>query len=221
MAEEKRGKDWKARRYALELTKTLPNGFKPEREAQHIYERMLLLAKADLEKNKSHVLLELAKEHSESKEFVYQTQKMLYQIKVHPATREQYAKCCEYLHRFYTQEMPKDMDYKEWQRTKITEAKVLSYLRRALRKQNRKPERDVIALVKQNDNFVYKAYSAKIRSTLTDDMKTPVPVHQAVLDNEPERFPGLNACCGGSAGSMTIRASPLLICQRTRPLLPG
>ena len=183
-------KDWKARRYALELTKTLPNGFKPEREAQHIYEQMLLLPKADLEKNKSHVLLELAKEHSESKEFVYQTQKMLYQIKVHPATREQYAKCCEYLHRFYTQEMPKDMDYKEWQRTKITEAKVLSYLRRALRKQNRKPERDVIALVKQNDNFVYKAYSAKIRSTLTDDMKTPVPVYQAVLDNEPERFPG-------------------------------
>ena len=39
--------------------------------------------------------------------------KMLYQIKVHPATREQYAKCCEYLHRFYTQEMPEGMDYKE------------------------------------------------------------------------------------------------------------
>ena len=52
-------------------------------------------------------------------------------------------------------------------------------LRLQLRKQNRKPERDVIALVKQNDNFVYKAYSAKIRSTLTDDMKTPVPVYQA------------------------------------------
>ena len=116
--------------------------------------------------------------------------KMLYQIKVHPATREQYAKCCEYLHRFYTQEMPEGMDYKEWQRVKITEAKVLAYLRRALRKQNRAPERDVIALVKQNDNFVYKAYSAKTRSMLTGDMKTPVPVYQAVLDDEPERFPG-------------------------------
>ena len=183
-------KDWKARRYVLELTKTLPYGFDPAGEARHIYEQMLLLPKADLEKNKSHVLLELAKEHSNSKEFAYQTQKMLYQIKVHPATRERYAKCCEYLHRFYTQEMPADMDYKEWQRVKITEAKVLAYLRRALRKQNRAPERDVVALVKQDDNFVYKAYSAKTRSTLTEDMKTPVPVYQAVLDDEPERFPG-------------------------------
>ena len=183
-------KDWKARRYVLELTKTLPYGFDPAGEARHIYEQMLLLPKADLEKNKSHVLLELAKEHSDSKEFAYQTQKMLYQIKIHPATRERYAKCCEYLHRFYTQEMPADMDYKEWQRVKITEAKVLAYLRRALRKQNRAPERDVVALVKQDDNFVYKAYSAKTRSTLTEDMKTPVPVYQAVLDGEPERFPG-------------------------------
>lgn len=183
-------KEWKACRYTIELTKTLSYGFDPKREAQNIYEQMLMLPKADLEKNKSHVLLELAKEHNASKEFAYQTQKMLYQIKVHPAIRAQYAKCCEYLHRFYTQKMPKGMDYKEWQRSKLTEAKVLAYLRRALRKQNREPERDVIVLVKRNDDFVYKAYSAKTRSMLTYDMKMPVPVYQAVLDNEPEQFPG-------------------------------
>ena len=183
-------KDWKASRYTLELVKTLSCGFDPVKETQHIYEQMLLLPKADLEKNKSHVLLELAKEHSASKEFAYQTQKMLYQIKVHPVINRQYARCCEYLHRFYTQKKPEDMDYKEWQRIKLTEAKVLSYLRRVLRKQNRKPERDVITLVKRDDSFVYKAYSAKARSMLTGDMKMPVPVYQAVLDNEPERFPG-------------------------------
>ncbi len=183
-------KGWKARRYTLQVPKILPNGFDPVAEAQYIYERMMLLPKADLEKNKSYVLLELAKEHSTSKGFSYQTQKMLYQIKVHPATQDRYAKCCEYLHRFYTQERPADMDYKEWQRVMLTEAKVLSYLRQALRKQNKKPERDVIALVKRNDSFVYKAYSAKTRAMLTDDMKTPVPIYQAVLDDEPERFPG-------------------------------
>lgn len=186
-------KDWKARRYTLELAKTLSCGFDPVREARHIYEQILMLPKADLEKNKSNVLLELAKEHSNSKEFAYQTQKMLYQIKVHPATSRQYARCCEYLHQFYTQEMPKDMDYKEWKRVMLTEAKVLSFLRRALRKQNRKPERDLIALVKRDNSFVYKAYGAKARSTLTDDMKMPVPVYQAVLDNEPERFPGFES----------------------------
>lgn len=183
-------KGWKARRYTLQVSKILSNGFDPVAEAQYIYEHMMLLPKADLEKNKSHVLLELAKEHSTSKGFSYQTQKMLYQIKVHPATQDRYAKCCEYLHRFYTQERPADMDYKEWQRVMLTEAKVLSYLRQALRKQNKKPERDVIALVKRNDSFVYKAYSAKTRAMLTDDMKTPVPIYQAVLDDEPERFPG-------------------------------
>ena len=183
-------KGWKAHRYATQLAKTLPNKFDPAGEAQHLYEQMLLLPKADLDKNKSHVLLELARERCASKGFAYQTQKMLYQIKVHPATREQYTKCCEYLHRFYTQEKPNDMDYKEWQRTMLTEGKVLAYLRRALHKQNRKPERDMIALVKRNDSFVYKAYSAKARSALTDSMKMPVPIYQAVLDDEPERFPG-------------------------------
>ena len=183
-------KGWTPHRYTTKLAWSLFRGFDPAAEAERIYEQMLMLPKADLEKNKSHVLLELAKEHSASKEFAYQTQKLLYQIMVHPATRDQYAKCCEYLHRFYTQTMPKDMDYKEWRRVRLTEAKVLSYLRRALRGQNRKPERDVIALVKQEDCFVYKAYSAKTRGKLASDMKTPVPIYQAVLDNEPERFPG-------------------------------
>ena len=183
-------KGWTAHRYTTQLAKSLPCEFDPAAEAQYLYEQMLLLPKADLEKNKSHVLLELARERCTSKDFAYQTQKILYQIKVHPATKDRYAKCCEYLHRFYTQEKPADMDYKEWKRVMLTEAKVLAYLRRALRRQNRKPERDVIALVKQNDNFVYKAYSAKTRSMLTGDMKTPIPIYQAVLDNEPERFPG-------------------------------
>lgn len=183
-------KDWKAHRFATRLPETLPDGFDPAEEGQRIHEKTLLPAKADLEKNKSQVLLELAKEHSASREFSYQTQKLLYQIKAHPVTREQYAKCCEHLHRFYTEEKPADMDYKEWQRSKLTEAKVLAYLRRALEKQDKKPERDVIALVKQNDSFVYKGYSAKAHGTLSAEMKTPVPIYQAVLENAPERFPG-------------------------------
>lgn len=214
-------KDWKARRYILEFTKTLSHGFDPVREAQHIYEQMLMLPKADLEKNKSHVLLELAKEHSASKEFAYQTQKMLYQIKVHPAINERYAKCCEYLHRFYTQKMPEDMDYKEWQRVRITEAKVLSYLRRVLHKQNRKPERDVIALVKQDDNFVYKAYSAKTRSTLTDNMKMPVPVYQAVLDNALEQFPGFERLLRRKRREYDNQSQPFADMAEARLSAPG
>ena len=177
-------------RYSTDCLAPVPARFSVDDEARRIYESVLALPKADLEQNKSRVLLELARTHSASKGFSYETQKLLYQIKAHPATRDQYARCCEHLHRFYTQKKPEEMDLKEWDRVKLTEAKVLSYLRRALRRQAKKPERDVVALVKRNDSFVYKAYSAKMRRTLTGDMETPVPIFQAVLDNQPERFPG-------------------------------
>ena len=122
--------------------------------------------------------------------FTYETQKLLYQIKAHPAVRDRYTKCCEYLHRFYTEQKPDNMDYKEWERTRLTEAKVLAYLRGALTRQNKRPTRDVIALVKQNDQFQYKAYSPKASRQIRPEQKEPVPIYQAVLDNEPGRFPG-------------------------------
>lgn len=177
-------------RYSADCLAPIESGFNMSEEAQRIYETILAMPKAGLEQNRSQILLELAKAHESSQEFSYKAQKLLYQIKAHPATREQYAKCCEYLHRFYTQKMPDNMDYKEWKRVMLTEAKVLSYLRRALLKQAQAPERDVVALVKRNDQFVYKAYSAKMRRTLTKEMQMPIPIYQAVLDNEPERFPG-------------------------------
>ena len=180
-------------RYTTEAVCTLSAHFDVEREAQQIYERVLMLPKADLERNKSRILLELAHNRAASKNFAYETQKLLYQIKAHPATRSRYTRCCEYLHRFYTEKQPANMKYEEWVKRRLTEKQVLSYLRQTLRKQNQMPERDVVALVKQNDNFVYKAYSAKARSMLTNGMKTPVPVYQAVLDNDPDQYPGFEA----------------------------
>ena len=177
-------------RYTTEAVYTLSPYFDVESAAQQIHERILLLPKADLEQNKSQVLLELARKRSTSKNFSYEAQKLLYQIMVHPATRDQYARCCEYLHRFYTEEQPPNMKYEEWIKKRLTEGKVLSYLRRALRKQNQKPERDVIALVKQKDQFVYKGYSKATRRRLEEEGQAPVPIYRAVLDNEPERFPG-------------------------------
>ena len=100
------------------------------------------------------------------------------------------------------------MPYEEWQRVQLTEAKVLAYLKQALCRQNAKPERDEIRLVKQKYSFVYKAYSRKMAKLLTDEMRAPVPIYQAVLSDEPERFPGYERLLRGNAGSMTIRSSP-------------
>lgn len=51
------------------------------------------------------------------------------------------------------------MPYEEWCKKRITEAKVLAYLRQTLERQQTKPQKDVIALVKKGYDFVYKGYS--------------------------------------------------------------
>ena len=80
---------------------------------------------------------------------------MLYQIKAHPRIRDSYASCMEYVRRFYTETQPSNMDYKEWCQKRLTEAKVLAYLRRVLKKQNAQPGEDVIRLVKRDGCFAY------------------------------------------------------------------
>lgn len=181
---------WTAKRYRTEMDFVLSGGFDVEQSAQTIYTELLLIAKADLLKNKSRVILELAKHRTTSDEFQYQVQKMLYQIKIHPLLKSKYTKCCEYLHRFYTEKQPENMDYKEWVKVRLTEAKVLAYLRRTLKGQHPQPSRDVISLVKQDYQFVYKGYSAKVRRQMSDAMKTPTPIYRAVLNGQPEQFPG-------------------------------
>lgn len=180
-------------RYTTETVCTLSAHFNVERAAQQIYERVLMLPKADLERNKARILLELSHSRAASKNFAYESQKLLYQIKAHPVTRSRYARCCEYLHRFYTEEKPPNMKYEEWVKRRLTETQVLSYLRWTLRKQNWKPERDVVALVKQKGQFVYKAYSTKARHRLAEEKRHSVPVFQAVLNNEPGQYPGFEA----------------------------
>ena len=41
-----------------------------------------------------------------------------------------------------------------------------------------------------NPDFIYKGYSAKVRKTMTTDMKMPQPIYQVVLDGNFEKYPG-------------------------------
>lgn len=176
--------------YRTDINGTLRTLTDLTKQAEACHEKLLRQARADLERNRSHIFLELARTRNTSTDFQYWVRKLLYHIKTHPSTRERYTKCCEYLHRFYTEKQPPDMDYQEWSRVRLTEKKVLTYLTAALKRQNTKPEQDKIALVKQNYCFLYKAYSAKTRRQLTSSMRQTVPVYEAVLDNAPGQFPG-------------------------------
>ncbi|MCA5577276.1 N-6 DNA methylase [Enterocloster clostridioformis] len=102
---------WKSHPYRTEAEHTLARDFNVQEESQYIHKKIVAFAKSALENNQSKILLELAKSSSTSGDFKYQTQKLLYHIKVHPVTRPSYARCCEYLHRFYTQRMPEGMRY--------------------------------------------------------------------------------------------------------------
>ena len=176
--------------YKTEYDGSLPFLTNLHQQAERFRGLLLQTAKADLEKNRSRILLELAQSRSTSTGFPYKVKKLLYHIKANPATREKYTKCCEYLHRFYTEKQPDGMNYQEWSKVRLTEKKVLAYLSAALKQQNKKPEEDKIVLVKQGYDFVYKAYSSKTRRTLTPAMRQKIPVYEAVLEYEPERFPG-------------------------------
>ena len=177
--------------YRTEYDGSLPFLTNLPQQAERFRGLLLQTAKADLEKNRSRILLELAQLRSTSTGFQYKVKKLLYHIKANPATREKYTKCCEYLHRFYTEKQPDGMNYQEWSKVRLTEKKVLAYLSAALKRQNKKPEEDKIVLVKQGYDFVYKAYSSKTRRTLTPAMRQQIPVYEAVLEHEPERFPAL------------------------------
>lgn len=125
-------------------------------------------AKARLEANRAKVRLALSA--GGDSDFSYQVRKTLYHIKSNPKLTDQYAKCQEYLYKFQHQEQPKDMKFEEWAKVRITEAKVLAYLRRVVRSQNRKPYRDEIRLVKHDYSIGYKAYSPKMARQMKQTM---------------------------------------------------
>lgn len=154
-----------------------------------IREQFLSVAQESLRKNRSHILLELARDKESSSDFLYQTKKYLYAIKSHPALREKYAKCCEYINRYYTQKQPEGMSYEEWCRVRLTEAKVLAYLKNTVKRQHKKPAMDEIRMVKRDHSIGYKAYSPKMARKLDDEMKDGQSVNAIVRDGiDPKNF---------------------------------
>lgn len=131
-------------------------------------------------------ILELTKNSQEDKEFGYKLKKYLYEIKQHPSINKYYAKALAYLEKYRTQEKPKDMEQKEWDKTKITEAKVLSYLKRTIKKQEKKPVRDEIRLVKAKNSLKLKAYSPKMKKALQKLENTEFSLIDLVRNGQTE-----------------------------------
>ncbi len=180
----------KVHKYSQDFSLTLSDNFNVQEAAQETHHKLIEIPQSLFQNNSAKVLLELAREHASSKVFQYEVQKLLYQIQVHPRTKEKYPRCCEYVHTFYTQQKPDDTPQEEWDRKKLTEKKVLAYLKRVIGQQNKPPEQDMIRFVLRDGCFVNKGYSAKTRRQVKELGSTPIPVYQAVLDNDPASYPG-------------------------------
>ena len=81
LAEEKRSEGLDGRRYTTSVLYTLAAGFDPGDETKRLYEQVLMFPKSELEKNRSHVLLELARMKQTSAGSPTRHKKLLYQIK--------------------------------------------------------------------------------------------------------------------------------------------
>lgn len=176
--------------YSTALSFHLDEGFQVDHAADAIYNSMVREPQKLLQRYKPQAMLALAKSKELSVEFQYQVHKMLYQIKIHPRMKQDYPRCCEYLYQFYTQVQPDGMDYKDWCKKRITEAKVISYFKRVLRKQNAPPPQDRIRFIKRKYDFAYKGDSPRAQARIAPEQKQPIPIYEAISTDGTDRFPG-------------------------------
>lgn len=147
-------------------------------DVQQVQEVILKTANHLREINKNSVFLELSRNRNTSHEFEYAVKKMLYQIRINPKTNDAYSRCVSYVTKFYTQKASPSMSMKEWDKVKVTEKKVLAYLRQALNLQNKKPQVDVVKVIKNNYGLAYKGYSVKAKRQIPEHLSSEIPFYQ-------------------------------------------
>lgn len=135
--------------------------------ANLVYGKYISKAVESKEKLKNQLFLENLNDEKtrEQDQFEYKVKKLMYDIKRNPNLTDKYAKCSAYLYKYQTQKCPDGMDYKEWERKRITPNKVLAYLQKVIKSQNKK-EIDKIELVKTNYGLKLKPYSRKMKVLL-------------------------------------------------------
>lgn len=135
------------------------------------WEQAATLIQAALEVSRS-LKIKANSEITGTGDFSYRVRKYLYEIHTHAALQPYHSKALAYVEKFRTQKCPDDMGYEEWyKKHRITEEKVLSYLKRTVKKQSAKPL-DKIALVKTSYGIRYKGYSSKSRRQIAEHYPT-------------------------------------------------
>ena len=125
---------------------------------------------------------------------------MLFQIKSNPRTaNDQYQKCRDHYNKFKTQQQPQTMDFKEWEKIRLTIPKVEAYLKQVLKKQYITPE-DKIELVKTDYTIKLKAYSRKVALRLPETREWKI--NHLVRTGETELGIDIDRVVGGKLSKL-------------------
>lgn len=128
---------------------------------------------SNLREQKKAIRLKLVQEviqNAESNDFEYRVKKYLYEIRIHKVLKPDLEKALNYIEQFRTQEPPKTNDadaWKEWNKTKITENKVLAYLKRIIKKQN--PKKDQYCRLIKTKNSIKSFHDYPINDLIAND----------------------------------------------------
>jgi type I restriction-modification system DNA methylase subunit len=137
--------------------------------ANKFYNFFIAEKKEQAEKIKAKLFLEAVRaQNYQQKNFDDDIKKYLFYIGRHPKTKEFYARSQEKVNNFLNQKKPDGMTFEEWEKEKIKPQAVINYLKKQLAKQAKKPEKDIIKLVKTPRGLKYKAYSYKTRTELKE-----------------------------------------------------
>ena len=139
------------------------------------------------EKLKSLITLELTRK-SYKPEY-YEMKKLLFQIKVGKNTKHKYDECLSLFNRFRFQIKPEYMRSDEWEKSKISESKVISKFKRILKNQHLQHMKDVSAVVKTDHNIKIKPYSNKAKRQIKGEYEWKINDLILGFDPMPEIIP--------------------------------
>lgn len=114
----------------------------------------------------------------ENDTFKYKVNKFMYEFGTHENLRYYKTKANQLVKKLRDQSKPEGMDNKEWDKTKLTENKVLSIFKRVM-KDSYKKERDCVKLVKTSYGFSIKSYSKKRKIQVS---KTVKKTHLSIVE---------------------------------------
>ena len=150
-------------------------------DAGYIYEAYIRPVVEQRERLRAKFLLESNGGYEPAKAFSDKVTKLLYDIKCNPKTAIHLGRCETILHQYLTQKKPENVSWKEWEKMRVKEQKVLDELKKTLSNANR-VYRNERRIIKTDHAFLERDYSeggedrligSIINVVLEDDVSVP------------------------------------------------